>query len=360
MNINNNSNICNMWSNNNQSNSVRVDVPRMPQYESELSDYENELYSDSESNNSDTEKSNYDSNNELEKCLPKGLLDDENELINNTDNDKVKLVPSNEIDFTNHNIIANNKQENKFEMDTNSQVSNRTTNTIKSAKNNLSYSTQNSFSINPPGKVNRRVGTPVINNWSKQNEATINNMIKSLIKTSFIFDFVYEKNKSTLDKYQVIVLIISSLLTLVSTLNVGSLDGSSDTQTNSEKSYKLGINITTFVLSFTSTIVLGLLRIKNYESYTRTLLSHLKDVDKLYNDLKITMLLPLSMRENAVTFITDKEKEFREINKNTPNILQSDYEIANKEYIEFLNEEKDNFKLSQKMFATDAAMIDIV
>lgn len=193
------------------------------------------------------------------------------------------------------------------------------------------------------------------NDWTVSNEKTVRDWIRSLIKTSFVYDCVLEKKKKMYDRLLIISLIVSSLTTLFSTL-IASIEGA----TNNEDNLTFSGSIVMLFLSFLSTVILGTIKIKNYSQSTVELTSYIREIDRFFNRLKLVLLLPCDFRENAVKFIAREAKTYTSIMNNTPNLYPSELQKAEEDYIKFIRNQSKRYKILQKYYSLENTIIDTV
>lgn len=181
------------------------------------------------------------------------------------------------------------------------------------------------------------------NNWTNINNETLRSWKISLSKASFIYQTIFDKYKKKLDTILILSLIISTICTVLSAISSLSL-------TTDNKIYvyiSLAINILIFILNGSITILNGAMKIYKYDESLTSLSSYLEKIDQLYSTISSELVLPPSLREDAVDFIKREHDAYLTLIKQSPNINTSDHSFALKLYNEYLQNQNTNFKLSQ-------------
>lgn len=219
---------------------------------------------------------------------------------------------------------------------------------IKDVNNNTNNSTPSINFVKQPNVI--------INNWTYNNEKTVRNWIIALSKLSFIVNYVYEQNKKKYNIYLIISLIITSITTLLSSINFGTTTvGKFDLNWLID----LVLTINTF-LGTLSLIILGIIKIMDYPTITTQLASYYKSIDTFCNDMKTCLLLNPSLRLDAVTFITTHNKTYKSLIENVPEMSNNDIIKASKLYFKYSNNEIANYNITLKYFTNQELSIDVV
>jgi hypothetical protein len=175
------------------------------------------------------------------------------------------------------------------------------------------------------------------------------NWKNSLIKTSFIYQYLVDKYKRKLNIILVLLLLFNTFSTLLSTVTT-------TTQTVDKPVYKLVSLIISAVILTVSAIVLflsGLLKIYKFDDIFMSYSSYVDAVDHLYAVIDAQLSLPTEQRDDAIGFIRDTGKVYEKLIQQSPNISISSYGSAIKQYEKFLTNRHDglNYKLSHKIRA---------
>lgn len=195
----------------------------------------------------------------------------------------------------------------------------------------------------------------VNNNWSETNMNTLRNWKISLIKASFIYQLVSENSKSKLNTILVLSLILSTISTIISGLSTMALTVDNPTY----KLVALIINGILFVISAIITFLHGAVKIYKWDEIVATFTAYIEKIDQLYSIVANQLVLPDSLRIDAIVFIKNQSEHYLNLIKQSPDIDTSDYQNANIEYMKYLKDESVNFKYSQK-YSIEDSIIEVV
>ncbi|QKF94290.1 hypothetical protein QKU48_gp0832 [Fadolivirus algeromassiliense] len=209
--------------------------------------------------------------------------------------------------------------------------------------------------INNPNETEPYINNDTSNNWTDTNANTLRNWKQSLSKASFIYQYVLESAKNKLNKILLIALILSTLSSVISGISSLAL-------TVDSPNYKLAaliINISLFVISVLITFLNGAVKIYKWDEIVASYTAYIEKMDQLYSVIASELVLPPSLRDNALEFIKNQSEIYLNLIRQSPDIDSSLYRYANKEYVKFLQDDSINFKCSQK-YKNDDSMIEVV
>jgi len=210
----------------------------------------------------------------------------------------------------------------------------------------------------------------VVNNWSQANTNVLRNWKLSLAKSSYVYQYVLETTRIRWDRLLVLILLASTLSTVISGISTISLTVNSETTTiignqtlttNSESpTYRLVsliINSIVLFLSAVITIAGGIIKIYKLDETVSTISAYIVKLDQFYAMVANQLILPDTLREDAVTFIKRENSNYLQLTQQGPDIDKYIEKTALLKYDDYLKDSSINFKLSQK-YSNDA-LIDI-
>ena len=189
-------------------------------------------------------------------------------------------------------------------------------------------------------------GVPT-NGWTSENYQTVLTWKTSLIKTSFIYQYLVDSYRRKLNVILVLLLFFNTFSTLLSAVTT-------TTQTVDKPAYKLTSFVISIVILTVSAIVLflsGLLKIYKFDDIFMSYSGYVDAVDHMYAVVDSQLSLPTEQRDDAIVFIKDNGKVYEKIIQQSPNISISNYDSAMKQYEKFLTTGHDglNYRLSHKI-----------
>lgn len=193
------------------------------------------------------------------------------------------------------------------------------------------------------------------NNWTENNINTLRTWKSSLSKASFIYQTVLENGKKKLNKVLLASLIMSTISTIISGISTMAL-------TVNDPKYSLIaliINIIIFVISAITSFLSGSIKIYKLDESVTAYTGYINKIDQIYSSIASQLVLPDTLREDAVTYIKQYNDLYLDLIKNSPDIDSSSYQNANKLYAKFLENDDVNFKLSQK-YKNEDGVIEVV
>lgn len=195
----------------------------------------------------------------------------------------------------------------------------------------------------------------ITNNWSESNATTLRNWKQSLSKASFIYQYVLEGSKTTLNRVMMTALLLSTISTVISGISTMALTVDKPTY----KLIALIINIVLFVISALLSFLNGAVKIYKWDEIVASYTSYIEKMDQIYSVIASQLVLPPNLREDALTFIKNQSETYLNLIRQSPDIDSSLYRTANKAYAKFLQDDGVNFKCSQK-YKNDDSIIDVV
>jgi len=177
------------------------------------------------------------------------------------------------------------------------------------------------------------------NNWTQKSVLIVDNWIKDISKSSFIYDIVQEKYKSLSDNFLIVILIFSTITTILAGIN-------SALEFIEIKWFWLSFSfdVAVLVLQSINTILTGIIKIKGWSNISATLMVFVEKLDNFYSIISNQISLPTELRNDAISFIKEQNKEYLNIKLQSPNLLSNDYRMATSKYNKFLAENHINLK----------------
>ena len=179
-----------------------------------------------------------------------------------------------------------------------------------------------------------------------------------------------ETTRTRLNRILVIALIISTISTIISgistialTVNSATTIVSSNlttTTTTENPTYKLValiINAIVFFLSAVMTLLTGIIKIYKLDETVALITPYIARIDQIYSKIANELVLPDSSREDAITFIKRESDNYLNLIQQSPDIDKSIESQALLKYNDYLKDNGNNFRLSQK-YGNDA-IIDV-
>ena len=211
---------------------------------------------------------------------------------------------------------------------------------------------------------------PVSNNWSDANTNVLRTWKLSLAKSSYVYQYVLETTRIRWDRLLVLILMASTLSTVISgistisltvsggtSVSVGNQTFTMDTESPTYRIVSLVINCVLLGLAAIVTIAGGYIKIYKLDETVSTISAYIVKLDQFYAMVANQLILPDTLREDAVTFIKRENSNYLQLLQQGPDIDKSIEKTALLKYDDYLKDSSTNFKLSQK-YSSDA-MIDI-
>lgn len=171
--------------------------------------------------------------------------------------------------------------------------------------------------------------------WNDENTETIRNWKESIAKSTFIYQVVLEKYKKTLKDLMHVGLIFGVIQSVVSgiTSTMLSVD---------EKTYRyisIALSILTFLISIIINYVNGRIKLYELNDNVTCLSNYIIKADEFYFKISTELSKPKKLREDAIKLITEESNRYLKILNESPEIDNSDYKNATKEYYNFLEDD---------------------
>jgi hypothetical protein len=204
-------------------------------------------------------------------------------------------------------------------------------------------------------KKNKDIPTPIINNWTPQNEATLNNWKNLLAEALFVYNYVYTQQQAKLNRLLVVILFLTTFSTILSGVSTTALTVNYRnitflTISDQDPSYKivaLTFNCVLIAISGISAILTGIIHIYKYNDSISSILAYSAKIEYNYALICNQLLLPVNLRTDAVTFISKESENYLTLTEQSPILTDSEQKEATKKYAAYLKNEEVNFKLTQ-------------
>lgn len=299
----------------------------------------------------------------------------QNIQADNTTNNPKEIPKTNFKEIQNKSKIINNKYAHYDQNQTNHnhiQTNQNQTNQMNQTKQNNKSMRINgrNITVSQENISNNIIQTQYPNNWSPANVDVLRNWKLSLAKASFIYQYFLETTRTRLNRILVIALIISTISTIISgistialTVNSATTIVSSNlttTTTTENPTYKLValiINAIVFFLSAVMTLLTGIIKIYKLDETVALITPYIARIDQIYSKIANELVLPDSSREDAITFIKRESDNYLNLIQQSPDIDKSIESQALLKYNDYLKDNGNNFRLSQK-YGNDA-IIDV-
>ena len=164
---------------------------------------------------------------------------------------------------------------------------------------------------------------------------TIRSWKQSLLKTSFVYQYILEKYKNSLNNCLLVMLIINSLNAIISGITTTTL-------TVDDAIYKkitLGFNVSILFFNLVNLIAIGYVKQYDLDKMVEKLSIYIQKIDGLYYKVSGKLILPDNLRGDIDTFIEKENEYYLELVNDSPDVPNSYYVEGNKEYLEYLENE---------------------
>ena len=191
------------------------------------------------------------------------------------------------------------------------------------------------------------------NNWNTINTKTVRDWKNSLKQALFVYNYVLEGLQKKLDKIKVVILFFSILTTVISAIATYALTNNNQTSII----VSLVINILTTLIGAVLSFLNGYIKIYNLDTTVQSYTVYIERMDSIYSDIAGELILPPSLRADALIFIKKEYDIYSTLIKNSPEIKATDNMEALKQYHTYLEDEESNIKFSSKY--NNDAIIDM-
>lgn len=208
-----------------------------------------------------------------------------------------------------------------------------------------------------------------VNNWNDVNDKVLRNWKTSLSESIYIYQYVLDNIQWKLNFILLVIKIFAVICGILAAILVALTGKDINGNVN---------NDTVVILSFTSSLIItiifngiiaflnGLVVILAYaiviykmDTNIAAYSAYINNMDQVYSTIASQLLLPYSLRTDAITFITNMDKTFTDLIAKNPNIDLSDQEKAMKDYKRFIDGKIINYNYAQK-YSKDDAMVSVI
>ena len=180
-----------------------------------------------------------------------------------------------------------------------------------------------------------------INYWTKPRVDTVSNWNDSCNEIEFIYGRVLDKAKLHLERVQIWMMIIASIDSVISFLQLSINDTD-----NPEYSFVFKILLT--VLSVITTVITSWSAIKKFSQKVQDYSKYTEQLSNFSSKSISELSLTNDLRVNAIEFINDNKDKYQRLMRDIPEISQSDFIAGKKSYAKFLEDGNEHCKLFGK------------
>jgi len=199
----------------------------------------------------------------------------------------------------------------------------------------------------------------ILNNWTDANINTLRTWKGSMRQALYIYNHVLEKLKRKLNHYNIVILVLGILTTLISaistyalvntTTTINSLSANTTTLTNLDSTnvnVGLVISIVNLIIGAIITILKGLIKLFSLDDLVSSYTLYLERLDQLYSTIANQLTLPPKLRQDAFDFIKSENDIYLKLIKESPEIASSEYNLSLTAYRKYLQDESANLKFA--------------
>lgn len=199
----------------------------------------------------------------------------------------------------------------------------------------------------------------IIGNWTDTNVNTLRTWKGSMRQALYIYNHVLEKLKRKLNHYNIIILVLGILTTLISaistyalvntTTTINNISANTTALTNTDSTnvnVGLVISVINLVMGAVITILKGLIKLFGLDDLVSSYTLYLERLDQLYSTIANQLTLPPKLRNDALDFIKAENEIYLKLIKESPEVASSDYNLALEEYRKYLQDESANMKFA--------------
>ena len=180
-----------------------------------------------------------------------------------------------------------------------------------------------------------------INYWTKPRVDTVINWNDSCNEIEFIYGRVLDNAKVYLERVQIWTMIIASIDSIISFLQLAINDTD-----NPEYSFVFKILLT--VSSVITTIITSWSAIKKFSQKVQDYSKYTEQLSNFSSKTISELSLTTDLRVNAVQFIKDNKDRYQNLMRDGPDISQADFLAGKKFYSKFLEDGNEHCKLFGK------------
>lgn len=177
--------------------------------------------------------------------------------------------------------------------------------------------------------INERDENDGNNNWTKRNYDTVRGWQSDIEKSSLIHGEILNMVFNNLQTFSVVCLVMGTLITLFSALSI-------TLQFLDMKIVPIIFNILVLISGAVITILMGIIKIKNWENLLIILAKLVEKLDSTWFLIDTELSIEPSQRVNAIDFIKRCDGEYTFLMRQYPPINPDTYTIADKKYKERL------------------------
>lgn len=186
--------------------------------------------------------------------------------------------------------------------------------TVNEDEKNLKLPTSSKKSSSPSGR-------PYTPQTLKGYEETLVEWRKKSSKMAFIYDYVGDKYRKSLNRASIIAFVITSLISLLALSNLGLSDSSYPT-------VALILKIVNAVFGVSAAITTGLPRILGWSVTVDACQKYLDTVENLLASIISEQALPVKFRTDPEQYIVENKEKYQAILDSAPRVPHDDYTAA--------------------------------
>lgn len=157
-----------------------------------------------------------------------------------------------------------------------------------------------------------------MSHWSENNKQILIRLKNSLDKSKKLYGCKLEKYNHAYNTFLILNAVFGGLSTLLSAIATSIL-------TINDDKYKLAaliLNGIIFLLSFLISIFSAIVKIRDYQNIMALYIKYIKDMDVLYSDIAIKIILPDENKPDAIEYISEISKQYNDLISNNPYISE--------------------------------------
>ena len=188
---------------------------------------------------------------------------------------------------------------------------------------------------------NHSITSAEINYWTRPRVDTVSNWNDSCNEIEFIYGRVLDNAKVHLERVQIWTMIIASVDSIISFLQLAIND-------TDNPEYSLVFKILLTVSSVITTIITSWSAIKKFSQKVQDYSKYSEQLSNFSSKTISELSLTTDLRINAIQFIKDNKDKYQTLMKDGPEISQSDFVAGKKSYAKYLEDGNEHCKLFGK------------